>query len=326
MTDHEQLASELIRAVRGRRSQTVLSRRAGAKSNVAYAWEAGRAWPTAAKFFDVAGKLGIDVHRALERFYRTRPAWLDDHDPRTPEGVAALLTDLKGSRSVVDVARAADRSRFSVARWFKGETEPRLPDFLLMVEVTSLRLLDFVSVLVDPAKVPEVATQWQTLQTARRAAYDMPFSHAVLRVIELEDYRSLETHIPGWIATRLGITVEQEHEALEILEQAGQIESSCGKWVIRRTLTVDTRHDPEGAVRMKAFWADVALGKLRTGGDGLFSYNLFSVSRRDLERLRALHRAYFRELRAIVAESEPAETVALANVQLLELAPPNDYP
>ena len=50
-----------------------------------------------------------------------------------------------------------------------------------------------------------------------------------------------------------------------------------------------------------------------------FSYNLFSVSRVDLERIRELHRAYFRELRRIVAASEPAECVVLANVHLLEL-------
>ena len=49
------------------------------------------------------------------------------------------------------------------------------------------------------------------------------------------------------------------------------------------------------------------------------SYNLFTVSERDLGRLRELHLAYFRELRAIVAESEPAERVVVANVQLFGL-------
>ena len=35
--------------------------------------------------------------------------------------------------------------------------------------------------------------------------------------------------------------------------------------------------------------------------------------------IRELHLAYYRSLRAIVAESEPAEVVAVANVQLFAL-------
>ena len=37
--DFEQIARELLVALRGKRSQTAWSRRLGYKSNVAYAWE-----------------------------------------------------------------------------------------------------------------------------------------------------------------------------------------------------------------------------------------------------------------------------------------------
>jgi hypothetical protein len=41
--------------------------------------------------------------------------------------------------------------------------------------------------------------------------------------------------------------------------------------------------------------------------------------------VRELHRAYFQELRAIVAGSQPVERVVLANVQLLALdVPPRE--
>lgn len=51
----------------------------------------------------------------------------------------------------------------------------------------------------------------------------------------------------------------------------------------------------------------------------MFSYNLFGVSNADLERIEALQRAYFRELRSIVAQSEPVENVAVVNLQLFSL-------
>ena len=45
----------------------------------------------------------------------------------------------------------------------------------------------------------------------------------------------------------------------------------------------------------------------------------YPPAREDLERIRALHRSYFRELRAIVAQSSPAQAVALVSMSLAEL-------
>ena len=59
--------------------------------------------------------------------------------------------------------------------------------------------------------------------------------------------------------------------------------------------------------------------RLSAGSAGLFSFNVFAVSLADLERLRELHRSYFRELRAIVSSSAPSERIVVANVQLFAL-------
>lgn len=64
---------------------------------------------------------------------------------------------------------------------------------------------------------------------------------------------------------------------------------------------------------------------MKSQGVGLYSYNLFTVSERDYQRLRQLHLEYFRELRSIVAKSE---RVVLAHLSLLPLtgAPPEPSP
>ncbi|HCH63405.1 MAG TPA: hypothetical protein DFR83_11410, partial [Deltaproteobacteria bacterium] len=79
--DPATVASEFLVALRGKRSQTAWSRRLGYRSNVAYAWESGRRWPTAAETFRACGRAHIDVEASLVRFYGTRPAWLDTVDP-----------------------------------------------------------------------------------------------------------------------------------------------------------------------------------------------------------------------------------------------------
>ena len=323
--DYGKLASELLKSLRGRRSQSGFSRWLGYSSNVQYLWEAGRAWPRAARFFEIAARTGRPAAAALQKLYPRLPAALASADLTQPAGIAALLGDLKGNRSVLELARTTRQSRFSMARWIAGTAEPRLPDFLRLLDAMSLRLLDFISGLVDPAELPSAAPGWRRLEAARRAAYDSPWSHAVLRALELEAYRELPEHVPGWIAAHVGLSRAQEEESLKLLRDTGQIRRRRGRFEVLETGLVDTRPNPEAARRLREFWAVQAAERVKAQPSAAFAYNLFTVSSADFERIRALHRAYFRELRAIVAQSEPAETVALVTMSLVELTAADDH-
>jgi DNA-binding phage protein len=315
--DYEQMAAELIRALRGRRSQLAFSRRLGFRTNVVHTWEAQRRWPTASRSLAVAQRAGVDPKAALARFYRTAPPWLSAHAPTSPEFVTRFLEDLRGRATIGDVAQRAGRSRFAVARWLKGDAEPRLPDFLRLIEAMSLRLLDFVAALVDPKDLPSISSRWQKLEAGRRAAFDLPWSHAVLRVIELESYQATP-HRPGFIADQLGISADEEQRCIDALLGSGQLDWDGSRYHVGAQLT-DTRHYPEAGRLLKIWWTRQALERLERDSEGLFSYNLFAVSEQDYERLRELHLAYFRELRTIVAASQPAERVVLAHLSLLPL-------
>lgn len=321
VVDYEALASELLRALRGKRSQVAFARRLRYRSNVVSSWETGRTFPTAARTLWIAARAGIDLRAAFESYHRGSRAWMTG-DLATPEAVGAFLREIRGSARIGDVARATGRSRYAVSRWLKGAAEPRLPDFLRLVEAMSLRVIELVAVFADPSKLPAAASAWADLAALKQAAHDAPWSAAVLRVIDLREYGALAAHESGWIAERLGITPAEEAEAVELLLRTGQIEKRRGRLVAGRALAVDARRDPESTRMMRAFWTEVALARLRAGTDGIFSYNVFSVSEADYERLRELHRAYFQELRSIVARSEPSERVLLASAQLVPLVAP----
>lgn len=294
-----------------------LSRWLGYRSNVVHTWEAGTRFPTAAVAFRVARKVGVDVDARLQALFGPAAC---EVDLATAAGVAHLLRELRGAIPIGEIARRAGYSRYAVARWLKGTTQPRLPELLAMVEATSLRLLDFVSALCDPAALPEVAGEWAALERSRSLASEMPWSHAVLRALELERYAELPGHEPGWIAARIGVDLEEEARCLAALSDTGQIRWDGQRYRLDRVRTVDTRLHPEAGRRLKRWWAEVGLARLEAGDDGLFSYNLFTVSEADLERLRELHLRYFRALRVIVADSEPGQRVAVVNMQLFDLA------
>ena len=319
--DFEKIARELLVSLRGSRSQTAWSRRLGYRSNVAYAWESGRRWPTAAELLRAAGRSGRDVPAALTQFYGHRPVWLEELEVDSPAAVARLLDDLRGNTPINDLVVASGISRYSISRWLSGHTQPRLPDFLRLVEAASVRLIDLLAVLVDPNTMPTIEPIWKRLEARRRGAGQLPWTQAILRALELTDYLNLPAHEPGWIARRLGISEEEETRCLAFLRDTGQIQWQDVRYRIQ-TLAVDTNRTPVINRRLKAHWARVGAERIEQGTPGQFSYNVFSVSRADFERIREAHLRYFYALRGIVAESSPDEVVAVANVQLFLLEEP----
>jgi transcriptional regulator with XRE-family HTH domain len=318
--DYEAIAAELLRALRGNRSQRAFAQRLGYQSNTVYSWESKRASPTAARALWAAERAGVDVSSALLTLYRKPPGWMGQTDATTPQGIAQFLRDLQGSASYKELAERSGKNRFQIARWLKGQAEPRLPVFLHLVECMSLRLLDFVAALVDPAQLPSIAEQWRELDGARQATYREPWSQAVLRVLETQAYAELTTHDDQQLAAWLGIDEQRVRESLEVLLRSGQAVEQAGKFVpATDSPTIDTRRDPEAAQALREFWSEVALGRLRDGQGQLFSYNLFGVSEADLQKIRELQKAHYQQIRAIVAASEPVERVALLTMQLSPL-------
>ncbi|HET6337967.1 MAG TPA: DUF4423 domain-containing protein [Polyangiales bacterium] len=316
--DPDRLGAELVRTLRGRRSQPALSRRLGYASNAVYGWESGRRAPTARTFFRLAAISGVDVNGALQRF----SVAVDPNAFQRRAGLASWLRALGGDRSNSELARAVHADRTTVARWLDGRTEPKLPELLRYVQANTQRLLEFLACFVDPASLPSARAAYADLVAQRRLAYELPDSHAVLRALELDAYRALASHEPGFIARRIGISLVAEAQCLRALVAAKQIKRVRGRYVVQHVLTVDTRSDEAQNRRLKQHWASVGLERLSAGDapqEALFSYNLFPVSNADFERIRRLHIDYYERVREIVSESRRADRVVLMNIQLLPL-------
>ncbi len=310
----EQVARQLIRAVRGRRSQEAFSRRLGYTSNPVADWEAGRRFPTAGEFLRACGLAGVPWKEAFAQFTPEEAELLGDG---ADDAVAAWLASLRGNTSIKDVADRVGESRYAVARWLSGDTRPRVPDFLRTIQALTSRVSDLVAALVPIEEVQALAEEHRRRHASRRVAFEEPWAAAVMCLLETQAYADLGQHTDGWIAQRLEIPVEVVERCLASLEEAGLVERSDGLFHTMEQLTIDATADPDGTQRLKAHWA--ALGPTRATapreGD-LVSYNVVAVAREDLERIREAHVRYFMEVRTIVANSRP-EVAALVNIQLL---------
>ncbi|MDH5675754.1 MAG: hypothetical protein OEZ06_26755 [Myxococcales bacterium] len=124
----------------------------------------------------------------------------------------------------------------------------------------------------------------------------------------------------GWLAARIGIDLQTEVECLGALRQAGQIVLEQGHYRARDAPPlVDTRSDAIEAAKLKRWWSAEAARRAAAGAEGHYGYNVFTCARADLPRLVELQRAYYRELRQLVARCHRAEVVVLAGTQMLPM-------
>lgn len=315
--DFEQLSREVLRALRGRRTQKAFSRQLGFRSNVANAWEAGRDLPRTSTFFQILSAVGKDG-RALLEIFRTELKGCDP--PEHPGTIGPLLDRLRGKRKIGELASAAGLDRFLVSRILRGHSDPRLPEFFRLLEALTLSCLDFLALALDVGALPECADRWRELEVARRAAYEFPWAQALVLLTDLPDYQKLPEHQEGWFAARIGLTTAEEVACLRLLVTVGRLKFDGRKYV-RSTgaLSVDTRANRDQTRRLASFWMKETAARIGEGRGVSYAFNVFGVSRVDAERLRELQRRYFTDLRAIVAASEPTEVALVAQSCMVEL-------
>ncbi len=284
----------------------------GYKSNVVFAWEAGRDVVGASAFFRLAERTGPPAD--WESFLGHPPP-----DLKEKLGVAHLLKELLGKRKAGEVGDQLGRDRHAVGRWLRGQTEIPLADFLHFVEITTLRVYDLLALYADPAELPEAAAGYKLLEAARESARQMPWSHAIVHMVEMPSYKKLVAHERGWFASRLGISTQDEDSCLTLLVQTGQLRKEGERYLGTKSINVDTRRDPLATRELASFWMKEGARRVLTPGQGRFAFNTFALSERDVQRAKELQSEYFRQLRALVAESEPAEAVAVATFQFFPL-------
>lgn len=306
--DYARLASQLVRELRGPRTQREVSEALGYRSNVVSAWETGRDIPPLQTFFRFLLVCGQEPLTLLSSF-RELPA---DFDHSCRRDIGRFIEGLRGSRSLVDIASEVRMDRYLLSRVISGRSDPRLHDFLELIDVLTLAVTDLVSLLVDPVRLAEIAARAQQERNARVAAARFPWAQAVLLLATLPEYQCLARHPTGWFASKLGRTVSEEKECLQMLVELGRLSHCGGRYLpADPAIAVDTRLDAKLTRRQASFWLREAAARGESDREVRLGFNVFGVSRTDLARLREVQDRYFAEMRSIISKSEPTEVAAV---------------
>ena len=324
MDQYGQAAAELMRAIRGGRSQRAFAKRLGYKGNPATDWEHGRHFPTAAEALRAATCCKLDVNAAFRTFStEALPEVQNGHWVLYP-----WLAALKGSMTQTELAERCGCSRFSIRRWLTGQGEPKLPEFLRLLDAMSGRAFDWVAALVPIDQLPSLTARHAQAQAAKTLAVEHPWTEALLRLLETQEYQA-SPHSDEQLANALGLPKGAIPATLALLADAGVVDTSAGRYRVVGNLAVDTRGVPGGIWALQAHWAEVAAARARynrnanqadpfhTSADW-YAYNVISVSVTDLALVQDRMKQAYADIRSIVAASEPAERAALVNLQLIK--------
>lgn len=296
----ELVARQLLRALRGSRSQVAFSRRLGYRGNPVARWEGGSRFPSASELVRACTVVRVDAGAASRTFH---PPAADAFDA---ERLGPWLTALAGDASRADLAARSGLSRQQVGRALRGDADPRVPELLLLIEAATGRVADWVAALVDIGSVPALAARVSLARSVRRLAFEEPWSPALLALLDARPAADPET----LASEALGLAPAEARALVAAVERAGGLDAA----IRHAPLTVDVASTAEEHRRLRVHWARVGAERVASGVEGdVFSYNVFAVSRGDLARIRELQRAFFREVRSIVAGSEP-EVAALLTV------------
>lgn len=319
------IARQLLRALRGPRSQVAFSRRLGFASNVAAEWESGRRVPSALTALRAAQLVGVDVAARLREF---RPSTALAARRLDAASLAAWLRAQQGNQALGAIAQRAQLSRHQVSRFLSGQAEPRLHHFLALVQACSGRASDLVALLVDIDAVHSLREEHARLRALRELALEAPWTSAIISGLECVAALSCPAARSA-LVHMLGLDAEQLDHHLAQMERAGVIERQQDRYVLGEPLVIDTGPASDARRRLTRHWAEVGAARAwQPRPRDVFSYNVFSVSRADLERIAVLQREFFQRVRALIGPSAP-ETLAVMNLQLFEFDPtgaPGDTP
>lgn len=302
----ENIDREVLKALRGRRSQVQLSRLLGFRFNQVYLWESGRRAVHWGDFELYCKILKRPLYQAITRHF----ALPDSHSIH--EVLVGSLRSLKKGA----IAKELGIGPSPLSRWLNGRADPPLREVFRIFNRTHLNFLEFLDEVVGAGKLMSIQTAVTETQRLKNALYGLPIAGAIAPALELREYQELKVHRPGVLAKRLGLTLQEEEEALRLLQAAGQIEMQNGKYRLK-SFRVTLTEDKQRFIQNCQYWSERAARiPKRVGQKSFFGYRVFGVSSEAYAKLRqAQVNAYHAISEILKDETAPYDDVVVINFQ-----------
>jgi hypothetical protein len=276
----------LLRELRGKRSQVQLSRLLGFDFNQVYRWESGLTrihWKDVTKICKVCK---VDLKKILEE-----STGYFGPLSRTDK----LVQHLIGTEKLTPLAKITNISRFVLASWVKGRSEPTLEGVLeLMKNRDHLDL--FIDTIASPESELRLGSEITSKKSGRQILYENPEAAAVLMALDLAAYKKLDRHDAIVLGSWVGLDKSEVQKILQKFESLGIVELRDGKYQRSQLGFASSRGDFKGEFKLRKYWIERGLqvDDARTGFDerDTFGFLIFPVDEKKRLRIREAYEEF----------------------------------
>ena len=143
--NYSTLTQELIKGLRGKKSQNYYNKRLKQKTNQIHRWETGKSKITWVEFMRLLQLFKIDFRLLLNRFFRFQG---------DVESISLFLTHLFGNKKISELSKTVQLSEFKIRRILNGSSPAYLADILKIIDLLNrFRFLGFLNALIDLNKI-----------------------------------------------------------------------------------------------------------------------------------------------------------------------------
>jgi len=314
---YQSIQTDLLKALRGRLSQSHFSKKLGFHSNKIHRWETGQTVLSWSDFCDLCHALKLPLVEAC------RISFCYD-GPVTD--TKALLALLLGERKLSELAEQMKVSRSLISRWRSGKVEPSFIQMIQIIHMGFSSLPEFIARLMPIEKAPSLLAELAREREEKELHYRYPWIAALLLLIRTVEYDRLPAHQEGFLSKKLGITLEEERRLVEKLLSIGAIHKEKGREIYEPSArSLNVSGDEEGNRRIREYWTDRCLKTIKKGlptrDRNSWGYMVLNTSPKTYGQIRERYIAFYQDIHNIIQSStEPSEDVYLLNIQLLNVA------
>lgn len=319
-TDYLRLQTDLVRILRGKRSQAQLSRLLGYGYNQVHFWESGKTKLGWVDFARLCQKTRAPLSAALREV-------LSYYD--SPLKVPGLVKHVMGENRVLEYARTTGISRFKLSRWIYGRSEPTLAEVLELIELSTSEFYSFVSV-VCAGKIPETIRDRMESDVRCLELYEKyPWLSLIFCALETRGYLDLRAHSDTFLAKRTGLGLPLVKAAIEDLRAAHLIVFENHRYV-PKLQKLNIRGSAEWRRKIVRFWKEAAqenfdatFGKPQTR----HSFKVFNLSEEGFEKVLQAYTRFFNEVGLLInSEKTASDRFFLMSVDFLPCDPMRKMP
>ena len=308
---------ELLKAIRGKHSQNYVNGKLGYSFNQVYRWEAGYKKIPWLDFVQLCRVCKVDLKAAFR--------YIDFFD-LDPERYDILVKELVADDTLKMVGESIGCSQSQLSRWLNKKIVPTLENILKLIYVRRSRLIDFVSQLTDIHLIPSLLPFYIQEEKERELHFKYPYVAALIRVLDLKQYKGLREHSDTFVAKQLGLPEATVKEALSHLHSLKLIKIE-NKKAIPQSMRLHVGNNFEYNKRVRKYWTEKALeilNKLQPpksfeARKSLLGYNVFSVSEEGFQKIKKKYLEFYNDIRAILVDDKAeTEMVKVLNLQILD--------